>query len=372
MDLGLVDIARAPDPASSTRAGILRARMQIEKIDDPGTEWDEFAESTAGVCVGHAAAWASVFRDAYRLEPCYLAARGATGELVGILPLVHFRTPLGRSELISLPYLDAAGILARDPEVVAALRTAAVDLMQTSRSAALELRQPKALAGEPEDSSVDRVNLVLSLESDAEAQWSALRAKVRNQTRKAEREGLELAEGTPPELCDAFYGPFEVNMRDLGSPVHARGFFQAAARHFGDRLRFLVTRHGDRPVGGLVAIRYGPAVTVPWASTLRSERQRCPNNLIYWEALRWAIERRASVFDFGRSPRDSGTHRFKLGWGAHEEPFAWIRLSPLGDAVAMKVGNPSALLSRVSSLWTHLPVPVAGVLGPRVRRYFSN
>jgi FemAB-related protein (PEP-CTERM system-associated) len=345
--------------------------MQIEQVDEPGDEWDEFAESAPGVCLGHAAAWAAVFRDAYRLKPCYMAARDGSGDLVGILPLVHFRT-LRSSELISLPYLDAAGILARDPEVVAALRAAAVDLMRSSRSSALELRQPKSLPGEPEDFSVDRVNLVLDLEPDAEAQWSALRAKVRNQTRKAEREGLELAAGTPEDLCEAFYDPFQVNMRDLGSPVHAHGFFQAAARHFGSRLRFIVTRHGDRPVGGLVAIRYGPAVTVPWASTLRSERRRCPNNLIYWEALRWAIERNASAFDFGRSPRDSGTHRFKLGWGAHEEPFAWMRVAPSGDAISMKVGNPSALLSRVSELWTRLPVPVAGVLGPRVRRYFSN
>ena len=59
---------------------------------------------------------ASVFREAYRLEPCYLAARRTSGELAGILPLVQFRTLLGGRELISLPYLDAAGILAGDPE----------------------------------------------------------------------------------------------------------------------------------------------------------------------------------------------------------------------------------------------------------------
>jgi serine/alanine adding enzyme len=346
--------------------------MQVERVAEPGAEWDEFAEATAGACVGHAAAWASVLREAYRLEPCYLAARGASGELAGILPLVHFRTLLGSSELISLPYLDAAGILARETDAALALRRAAVDLMRSRHCRALELRQLTALGGEPEDTSVDRVNLVLPLEHDPDAQWRALKAKVRNQTRKAEREGLELAGGTPEELCDAFYGPFQVNMRDLGSPVHAAAFFRAAAGHFGDRLRFIVTRLGDRPVGGLVAIRYGRTVTVPWASTFRSERQRCPNNFIYWEALRWAIERGASEFDFGRSPRDSGTHRFKLGWGAREEPLAWIRLAPSGDPLPMTVGNTSSALTRLSELWTRLPIPVARVLGPRLRRYFSN
>jgi hypothetical protein len=169
--------------------------MQVERVVEPDAEWDEFAESTPGVCVGHAAAWASVFREAYHLEPCYLAARGASGELAGILPLVHFRTLLGGSELISLPYLDAAGILAREPGAVEALRRAAVDLMRSRRSRALELRQPTTLDGESEDTSTDRVNLVLPLEPDPDAQWRMLRAKVRNQTRKAEREGLGLAGG---------------------------------------------------------------------------------------------------------------------------------------------------------------------------------
>jgi FemAB-related protein (PEP-CTERM system-associated) len=347
--------------------------MQVERVVEPGAEWDEFAESTPGVCVGHAAAWASVLREAYRLEPLYLAARSAGGEMMGILPLVRFRTLIGRSELISLPYLDAAGILAREPESAEALRLAAVDLLHTSRARTLELRQSMPVGGEQaSDPSVDRVNLVLPLEADEEAQWKALRAKVRNQTRKAEKEGLEIAEGTPKDLLDAFYGAFRENMRDLGSPVHAESFFHAAARHLGDRLRFVVTHLGGRPVGGLVAIRYGPAVTVPWASTLRSERRRCPNNLIYWEALRWAIATGATEFDFGRSPRDSGTHRFKLGWGAHEEPLPWLRMSASGEAVPMAVGNTNSLLTRVSELWTRLPVPVASALGSRVRRYFSN
>ena len=41
----------------------------------------------------------------------------------------------------------------------------------------------------------------------------------------------------------------------------------------------------------LVAIHHGRAVTVPWASSLGDARPLCPNHLLYWEALRWAIDR---------------------------------------------------------------------------------
>jgi len=163
-----------------------------------------------------------------------------------------------------------------------------------------------------------------------------------------------------------------VNMRDLGSPVHADAFFHAMARAFGERLRFVVTEREGRPVGGLVAIHYGGSVTVPWASTLRAERARCPNNQIYWEAIRWAASIGAREFDFGRSPRDAGTYRFKLGWGARERPLAWIRFDPAGRELAASSPRDHGALRRLSELWTRLPLAVASRLGPPLRRRISS
>ncbi len=350
--------------------------MLIEHVIRPADEWDEFAESHPEVRLGHAAAWASVLSDAYGLESRYLAARDDRGELCGILPLVLFRSrPAGRKRLISLPYLDGAGILALDADVADRLLEHALQFASSQHLDGLELRSSASSSDLPkEQDGMNRVNLVLRLEQDSDAQWKALRAKVRNQTRKAEREGLELMNGEPAGLLAAFLEPFRVNMRDLGSPVHSQAFFRSAANHFGDRLRFIVTQHDGRPVGGLVAIRFGNRVAVPWASTLRSERKRCPNNQIYWDAINWAVETGAKEFDFGRSPRDGGTYRFKKGWGAVEEPLDWRRFDSNGSSLPppQRPAGPSPVLELLSRLWTRLPVPIASWLGARIRPYFSN
>ena len=346
--------------------------MRVERIAEPGAEWDAFAEATPGGGLGHAAAWHRVLREGYRLAPEYLAARDTAGGLAGILPLVPFRGLLGRLELVSLPFLDTAGVLAASPSAESALRDAALARAREIGAQALELRQQAPLLAGPPPGAMHRVDLALALEASEEAQWKALPAKVRNQTRKAEREGLRLAAGSPEQLLDGFYTPFLRNMRDLGSPVHARRFFGAAAAAFGPRLRFVNTSLGERPVGGLVAIHFAGTVSVPWASTLREERQRCPNNQIYWEALRWSIERGARAFDFGRSPPGSGTHGFKLGWGAVERPLAWLRLAP--DGLALELGRPEAgaWLARLSRVWARLPVALTAQLGPPLRRGLSN
>jgi FemAB-related protein (PEP-CTERM system-associated) len=346
--------------------------MRVEQIAEPGAEWDAFVEATPGATLGHAAAWAPVMSEAYGLTSCYLAARDAAGAIEGVLPLVNFRTVRGRRELVSLPFLDAAGILARSREAADALLAAALEHARTSRAGAVELRHATAVDGVPAPAEIHRIDLVLPLEASEEAQWKALRAKVRNQTRKAEREGLTIAEGTPAALLDDFYGPFRINMRDLGSPVHSLRLYASASRHFGERMRFVIARLGPRSVGGLVAFDFAGVVSVPWASTLREERNRCPNNLIYWEALRWAIARGAREFDFGRSPRDSGTWRFKRGWGAEERPLLWTRLDPQGGSLPLGGTDGSPLLHRLSDVWRRLPVPLASALGPLVRGRLAN
>jgi FemAB-related protein (PEP-CTERM system-associated) len=347
--------------------------IQLERVADPGAEWDAFVETTPGGALGHAAAWARILRESYGLAPHYLAVRDASGALAGVLPLVCFRTLRRRRELVSMPFLDTGGVLAVDAAVERRLLEGARDLARELGASALELRQLVPLREGPPPPEQTRVDLVLRLEAEEEAQWKALGSKVRNQTRKATQTGLAPATtGSARDRVADFFAPFAVNMRDLGSPAHARRFYEVAADAFGDRLSIHLAQSDDRPVGGLVAIDYAGTVTVPWASTLRSERARCPNNLIYWEAIRWAIARRARWFDFGRSPRESGTHRFKMGWGAVERELSWIRFGPEGEALPTASAGPGAILERLTQIWTRLPVRAATAIGARLRPYLAN
>jgi FemAB-related protein (PEP-CTERM system-associated) len=269
-----------------------------------------------------------------------------------------------------MPFLDSGGILARSADAQRALLEAALEKCRELGAKMLELRQ----VASPDSPATmqHRVDLFLPLEESEEEQWKALPAKVRNQTRKAEKQGLSIAPRDCSRILDRFYGPFCHNMRDLGSPVHGRSFFAAASEAFGDRLRFIVTELDRRPVGGLVAIDYAGSVTVPWASTLRSQRKRCPNNQIYWEGLRWAIERGAREFDFGRSPIGTGTHRFKVGWGAQERRLAWERRTPTGDPVEWRPSSDQGALRQLVAVWSRLPVPLTALIGPWIRRHISS
>lgn len=345
--------------------------MRVEHVDEPADEWNTFVCDQAGAQLGHAAQWHGILRRAYGLQTYALAARDAAGSIRGVLSLAGFRGLGGGRELISLPYLDASGPLVADPESDHALREAAHALVRDLGARALELRSIDAHGATGPASSAPRVDLRLALEHDEEAQWSAIGAKVRNQTRKAEKEGLTLGVATGADALDDFYDPFCENMRDLGSPVHGRRLFQEVLDGFGGAARVITCRGEGPSVGGLIAIDFAGTVSVPWASTLRSERQRCPNNLIYWAALRWAIARGAREFDFGRSPVGEGTYRFKKGWGAREVPLCWSRFDARRESLALRAIGDDARMKRLSEVWARLPVALTRVLGPPIRRRLS-
>lgn len=341
--------------------------MRIGRVDDPGAEWDRYVESRPGACLGHAAAWARALRDGYGIEPVYLAARDEESAIRGVLPLARFRSLGGRRALVSLPFVDSAGLLADDPAVEAALLDAALALAD---GAPLELRQRRPAPGTPPGEGA-RVDLYLPLGGGPEARWRALPAKVRNQTRKATRQGLALAPDSADRL-GAFHRLHCAGMRELGSPPHAESFLRAVVEAFGERARVLVAVDGARAIGGLVAIRYASAVSVPWASALRAERSRCPHQLVYWEAIRWAEQGGAAELDFGRSPRDGGTWRFKRGWGALERPLHWTRFERGGAAARAGSSGDSALLQALGRMWRWLPPTMCDRLGPALRRRIAS
>jgi FemAB-related protein (PEP-CTERM system-associated) len=339
--------------------------FSVFRTNDPGATWDAYAEAHPDGHLGHASAWARVLARAYRLEPVYLEARGRSGEIVGLLPLARFRSLLGTERLVSLPFLDSAGILADDPGVEAALLDAAL-----AYGMSVELRQRRSLA-RVEVAASNRVDCFLTLaRNGADALWRSLPGKVRNQTRKADKEGCTIdGDG---DAVSAFQRLHRVHMRSLGSPAHASRFYKEVTREFGDRAVVLIAQRGGAVAGGLVALHFAGALTVPWASTLEEHRSSCVNNLLYWEALRRADAVGAREFDFGRSPRESGTHRFKRGWGAAERPLFWFRLDTSGRLRATQSESDSRVLRSFTHLWRRLPAPVCDHCGPLLRKRIAS
>ena len=334
----------------------------------PGDDqaWNEYVSRCPTAGLYHQSGWARVIQRSYGHTPAYLWARDESG-VRGILPLAVFRGALGRRSLVSLPFLDEGGLCADSEAARTALWEAAQAVARRERAGVVELRQG-APSGLPLAALGSKVSVMLELASEPETLWKRLDAKVRNQVRKAMTSGL-----TPAwcgiEALDDFYAVFAQNMRDLGSPVHGRRFFAAILEEFAGDARLLLVRDGPRVVAGGVCIAFRDTVLVPWASSLREWRSRCPSNLLYWEVMRSACDKGLRWLDFGRSSPGGGTYKFKMQWGGQERRLHW-QVDPSDRASLVDADNPR--YRWLIGAWQRLPVPLTTAIGPLVRKHLSN
>jgi serine/alanine adding enzyme len=328
-----------------------------------GPAWDRFVDAAADGTIAHRWAWRDIVQRSYGLKTHMLAAvEGA--QLRGVLPLVVHRSRLFGRHVVSMPFLDVGGLCTNGDDAVDAHLLGAAQAIADRERAVLELRHvDDRPLGLPR--TTEKVTMRMPLPGDADELFASLPSNRRGQVRKAGRAGLETSFHGPEAVGD-FYRVLAENMRDLGSPVHKRSFFQELAEGLGDRCELVLVREGaaGKVLGaGIVLYDRGIAV-VPWSSSLREAFKLAPNQLLYWESMRRAIERGATTFDFGRSSVGSGTFVSKRGWGTEPVQLYWDYYpndgQPPGEEIASK--------SWAVDIWRRLPLPVATAIGSRVRK----
>jgi len=334
----------------------------VTRFVGPVLEWNAFVGQCQGASHAHRLEWLQVIGEVFGHETIPLVTRDQSGALTGILPLVRLRTALFGHYLVSVPFLNYGGPLG-SPDAVQALAAEAVRL---GRSASARLTELRSLVEQPVDLPVShrKITVVLDLPSSADALLQGLPAKVRSQVRRPQKEGVTVRFGL--DQVAPFYRVFARHMRDLGTPVLPRRFFQAMADRFGDDAWFGVAWLGEEPVAGGAGVRWLGESEIIWASSLRAHGRIAPNMLLYWAAIERAIAEGCTRFNFGRCSPGSGTHRFKQQWGGRDVPLWWYYDSPRGAvATPSPDGGGFGLAVKV---WQRLPVPVATALGPFIVR----
>jgi FemAB-related protein (PEP-CTERM system-associated) len=324
-------------------------------------EWEQFLAKQGDPAGYHSWGWRRVFESAFGHDSIYLIARRA-GETAGVLPMVAIRSRLFGNTLTSLPFLNYGGVIADGSDAGDALVVAAREKARDHHCSHVELRHVA-----PQFPTLPCKRHKVSMRVDLRAdQWPGPDRKVRNQIRKAEKSGLIVERGGEALVAD-FYKVFARNMRDLGTPVYSRRLFEEVLRAFPDRSLLHIVRLKGEPVAAGFTYRTDTMVQLPWASSIREFNPLCPNVLLYWDALQYAQERGAAVFDMGRSTPDEGTFRFKAQWGAQPVPLHWeYQLLTGADMPNVSPSNPKFQFA--IALWQKLPLALTKRVGPMIVR----
>jgi lipid II:glycine glycyltransferase (peptidoglycan interpeptide bridge formation enzyme) len=220
------------------------------------------------------------------------------GELCAGAQVLFRRLPLGRT----LAYVPKGPVMDYgDDAAVAQLWDALYQLARSRRAILLkiepELPDDPALAARllrwgfrPSPQTVQpRHTIWVDLTPDEGVILARIKSKTRYNVRLAGRKGVQVREGTLDDL-DTFYTLVqETGARD-GFATHSREYYQIAYQLFvpPGLARLFLAFFEDEPLGALMAFTCSDKAWYFYGASSNRHRNRMPNHLLQWEAMRWA------------------------------------------------------------------------------------
>jgi lipid II:glycine glycyltransferase (peptidoglycan interpeptide bridge formation enzyme) len=166
--------------------------------------------------------------------------------------------------------------------------------------------------------------MVIALEDDEEALLMDMKSKTRYNVRLAGRRGVVVRQGTLDDLHLLYEMYAETSVRD-GFVIRHEGYYEDAWGTFVDAglAQPFIAEVEGQPVAALIAYRFGHTAYYLYGMSASEHREKMPNYLLQWEAMRWAKAQGCKRYDLWGAPDRVnpddpmyGVYRFKDGFGA--------------------------------------------------------
>ncbi|NGZ98043.1 MAG: FemAB-like protein [Nitrospira sp. WS110] len=338
----------------------------VGRTDAEVLAWNAYVLKSPLATGYHLVEWRRIIEEAFGHRTYYLAVKDHEGTVQGIAPLVLLASRGFGRFLVSVPFVNYGGLIADSLEGRSRLEASAIEQAKALNADHIELRHAEATdtSWVP---SARKVSMRLSLPNSYEELLKGFPSKLRSQIRRAQKEGMTARVGGK-ECLDEFYAVFSRCMRDLGTPVYAKDFFEKILEVLPKETRICIVSHGETPAAAGFLYGFRSSLEIPWAASDKRFNKLAPNMLLYGTVLEYACQQGFQVFDFGRSTPDSGTYRFKEQWGAQPKQLHWYYWVKDGRQVPqLNPQNPKYALA--IRLWQKLPLVVANLLGPHIVKH---
>jgi lipid II:glycine glycyltransferase (peptidoglycan interpeptide bridge formation enzyme) len=124
--------------------------------------------------------------------------------------------------------------------------------------------------------------------------------KWRYNVRLAGRKGVTVREGSGAADLDAFYRLYRETADRDGIFIHGQQHYNDFLRLYGERdaAALLLAEYEGTPIAALIVARCGPVATYMFGASSNQQRNRMPNHLLQFTAMRWARARGCALYDF--------------------------------------------------------------------------
>jgi lipid II:glycine glycyltransferase (peptidoglycan interpeptide bridge formation enzyme) len=198
-----------------------------------------------------------------------------------------------------------------------------------------------------------------------------MRDSTRRNIKKAEKEGITVTVSTSPDSMETFCRLNAITRRDHGLPPQPRRFFRCVYDHILSKdMGFIVlASFRGSAIAANVYFCFGDQVIYKYGASDRAYQHLRANNLVMWEAIKWACDHGYSALSFGRTePENEGLRQFKAGWGAREHLIKYYRYDLQKGAF---IKAPVIINPLYKKIFSKLPIPALNMLGSILYRHMA-
>jgi FemAB-related protein (PEP-CTERM system-associated) len=337
--------------------------MLLPDTEAASAEWDSFVASRPEATFFHLSGWRKVVQRAFGHACPYLVARNA-GAIGAVMPLTEINSRLFGHFLIGNGFCVGGGPLFASADALSDVLQEAEALGRARKVAYIEARDFAAAPAPWQSKSDLYAGFEGPIAATEDDNLKQIPRKQRAVVRKARDQGFEIAieRQTRP-----FFDLYARTVRDHGTPVLPRRYFQALLDVFGEDCEILTVRQGGKPISSVLSFFHRDKVLPYYTGSALEARRSGANDMMYWALMRRAIERGASVFDFGRSKVGTGPYSFKSNWGFEPRPITHQYLL-IGRDTLPNLNPTNPRYAKLIAAWQRLPLPVANAISPFISR----
>jgi len=172
--------------------------------------------------------------------------------------------------------------------------------------------------------------IMLDMAADEATLLAQMKEKWRYNIRLGARKGVTVRVASSLEDVRAWYALLETTGERDQFGIHTLDYYQRVWQIFApdDCVRLFLAEYEGQLLAGIFVGLFARQGLYLYGASSNERRQLMPNYVLQWEAIRWAKQRGALLYDFWGIPETdeedeamAGVYRFKRGWGGRVVQF---------------------------------------------------
>jgi hypothetical protein len=292
----------------------------LEQIGTEDERWRILIGQFPQATIFHSPEWINLIAKTYHYRSFILAEIDPLGHLLAGIPIIEKQSWSGQNSWVSLPFTDHCSPIAITDEQEFLFTKNLFEQVHQQPHLKLELRWPCKESGEFQ-SRQDHVLHTINLSSDFSHAAELIHPMHSRNARNAATHGVKIKIGDGDTYLDEFYRLHLITRRRLGVPIQPKIFFTNLAKNLLESAHgyIMCAYYDEICIAAAVFLLWNKTITYKFGASDPAYLKLRPNDLIFWNAIKWGCDNGYDFLDLGRTDVDNaGLRSYKSRWGASE------------------------------------------------------